>query len=75
VGGDVQKTGNILGAENPHIAVLYDAEHVMSLFCKDVVKLTPIHIVVLKYQFLYWVFGSRSMHYPYLQYLQSAPKN
>jgi hypothetical protein len=60
--GDVQNVGHILAVRNPNIAVLHGAEHVVSSFCKDVTKLTPIHIVVLKYRFMYHVFGSGSMH-------------
>lgn len=70
--GDVQKAGKLLAARNPRIAVLHGAEHVVSLFCKDVAKLTPIHIVVLKYRFLYRVFGSGSMHRPYAVFQKAA---
>ena len=45
--GDVQKAGRILAAINPRITVLHGAEHVVSLFCKDVAKLTPIKVVIL----------------------------
>ena len=51
--GDVQKAGRILAATNPRITVLHGAEHVVSLFCKDVAKLTPIKVVILKYKFLH----------------------
>lgn len=69
---DVQKAGKILAGRNPRIAVLHGAEHVVSLFCKDVAKLIPIHIVVLKYRFLYRVFGSGSMHRPYALFIKCA---
>jgi hypothetical protein len=35
-------------------------------------KLTPIHIVVLNYRFLYQVFGSGSMHQPYTVFTKYA---
>jgi hypothetical protein len=47
-------------------------EHVVALFCKDVAQLTPIHIVILKYRFLYRVFGSGSMHCPHALFKQKA---
>ncbi len=70
--GDVQKAGRILAAVNPRITVLHGAEHVVSLFCKDVAKLTPIKVVILKYKFLYRVFGSGSMHRPYAVFIKCA---
>jgi hypothetical protein len=70
--GDVQKAGRILAAINPRITVLHGAEHVVSLFCKDVAKLTPIKVVILKYKFLYRVFGSGSMHRPYAVFTKCA---
>ena len=70
--GDVQKAGRILAAINPRITVLHGAEHVVSLFCKDVAQLTPIKIVILKYKFLYRVFGSGSMHRPYAVFTKCA---
>jgi hypothetical protein len=70
--GDVQKAGRILAAINPRITVLHGAEHVVSLFCKDVAKLTPIKVVILKYKFLYRVFGSGSMHRPYAVFSKCA---
>jgi hypothetical protein len=44
----------------------------VSLFCKDVAKLTPINIVVLKYKFLHHVFGSGSMYIPYTVFMRCA---
>ena len=70
--GDVPKAGRILAAINPRITVLHGAEHVVSLFCKDVAKLTPIKVVILKYKFLYRVFGSGSMHRPYAVFSKCA---
>jgi hypothetical protein len=63
---DVQKAGKLLAAQN--------AEHVVLLFCKDVAKLTPIHIVVLKCGFLYQVLAVHQYTSP-VQSLQSAPKD
>jgi hypothetical protein len=68
----------LLAAHNPRIAVLHGVEHVVSLFCKDVAKLTPIHIVVLKDTvFLYQSFGSGSMHNqgPYAVFTKHVSKS
>ena len=59
------KAGKCVQHMYPRITVIHGSEHVISLFCKDVLSLPPIQAVVEKYKFIYNVFGNGQRHMPY----------
>lgn len=62
---NVQKAGDILAATYPRIEVLHGAEHVVSLFFRDVFALPEFALFNKIRIKIYSVFGSGSMHLPY----------
>lgn len=62
---NVQKAGEILAAKFPRITVVHGAEHVVSLFFKDVAALTPMKTLIRIYKRAYRIFGAGAMHGPY----------
>ena len=62
---NVQKAGAIIGAHYPRITCLHGAEHVVSLFCSDISKLSAIKTFIRFYRRVYKWFGSGSHHSPY----------
>jgi hypothetical protein len=59
------KAGKCVELIYPRITVIHGSEHVISLFCKDVLSIPPIRAVVEKYKFIYNVFGNGQRHIPY----------
>ena len=62
---NVQKAGEVLAATYPRIEVLHGAEHVISLFFRDVFTLPEFNVFNKIRIKIYSVFGSGSMHLPY----------
>lgn len=62
---NVQKAGQLLAAKFPHISVIHGAEHVISLFYRDVFNLREFEILKRLNRLIYRYFGSGAMHSPY----------
>jgi hypothetical protein len=62
---NVQKSGEVLAAIFPRMTVLHGAEHVVSLFFRDVFKNKDLSLFIRITRMIYKVFGSGSMHGPY----------
>jgi hypothetical protein len=62
---NVQKAGQLLEARFPHISVIHGAEHVISLFYRDIFHLREFEILKKTNRHIYRCFGSGSMHSPY----------
>lgn len=62
---NVQKAGEVLAGHFPRISVVHGAEHVVSLFFKDVAALPPMKTLIRVYKQAYRVFGTCAMHAPY----------
>jgi hypothetical protein len=71
---NVQKAGSILQVMYPRTTVLHGAEHVVSLFFKDLSKLPQVQDQILRHRFIYRVFGSGSMHLPYALFHKQTRK-
>ena len=61
----MQKAGAILKARFPRISVLHGAEHVVSLFYKDIFTIPEFMLLKKFNRILYKFFSSGSMHLPY----------
>ena len=70
--GNVQKAGRVLRVHYPRITTLHGAEHVVSLFFKDVCSLPPIKHLIHQYKKIYSLFGSGSHHAPYAIFSKQA---
>jgi hypothetical protein len=68
----MSRAGEILQVEFPRITVLHGAEHVVSLFFKDVATLSPVHHQIIRHRYIYRVFGSGSMHSPFALFRRHA---
>jgi hypothetical protein len=64
--------GKLLQEIYPRITIIHGSEHVISLFCKDVLALPPIKVVVDKYRIIYSVFGNGQRHMPYSLFQQRS---
>ena len=62
---NVQKGGQVIQATYPRIEVLHGAEHVISLFFRDVFLIPEFKVFDLVCKKIYSVFGNGSMHLPY----------
>ena len=69
---NVQKAGEVIEALYPRCSVIQGAEHVVSLFFKDVSKLAEIKTLIVLYRKCYAVFGSGSMHSAYALFCKQA---
>jgi hypothetical protein len=72
----VQAAGACLELLFPRMSTIHGAEHVLSLFCKNLLEQTQIGHLVKIYQLLYRYFGSGSTHMSYAIFrTQSAAHN
>ncbi len=67
---NVQAAGNVIAEKYPGATVIQGSEHVLSLFCKDVLTLPSINSVIKKYKFIYSIFGNGRCHQPYAWFKQ-----
>jgi len=63
--GNVQKAGRSLEYLYPCMSVIHGCEHVISLFCQDLLKKTRMKMLVTIYWIIYATFGSGCKHTPY----------
>ena len=70
--GNVQMAGQFLSHHYPRVTVMHGAEHVLSLFFKDIAKLPPIKKVIDIYRLIYHLLGSGSHHAPYAIFWKHA---
>ena len=75
VASNVQKAGRILEGKNPRITVLHGAEHVMSLFYKDLFEIQEIKFLSEIAKRAYRVFGSGSRHLAYAIFQKQSKKH
>jgi len=69
---NVQKGGELLAIEFPRVTVMHGCEHVLSLFCSDLLKKTKVRLLVIIYRIIYRVFGSGSTHMAYAVFQKHA---
>ena len=69
---NVQKAGEVIQARYPRVTVLRGAEHVVSLFFKDVAKIKAIDKMIKQYKMIYHLFGSGAHHAPYAIFQRQA---
>jgi hypothetical protein len=69
---NVQKGGRIIEERHPQISCLHGAEHVVSLFFKDVSRLRFVRHLIVNYRRVYRVFGSGSMHAPHAIFMTNS---
>jgi hypothetical protein len=62
---NVQKSGKIMQVHYPRVMVLHGAEHVVSLFFKDLSNIQVVKHQIVRHRFIYRVFGYGAMHSPY----------
>jgi hypothetical protein len=55
---NVQKVGNIMQVHYPRVMVLHGAEHVVSLFFKDLSNIQDMKHQIVRHRFIYRIFGS-----------------
>lgn len=72
---NVQKAGKVLEAKNPRITVLHGAEHVISLFYKDLFEIPAMKFLSEITKRTYRVFGSGSRHLPYAIFQKYSKKH
>ena len=70
--GNMVLGGKCLAQCFPLVTVVHGSEHVLALFCKDVLNLPPIRALVHKYKFLYSIFGNGSCHAPYALFMENC---
>ena len=70
--GNVQLSGEFLSHHYPRVTVMHGAEHVMSLFFKDLAKLPPVKKIINLYRLIYHFLGSGSHHGPYTIFQKHA---
>ena len=66
--GNVQNAGHLLKLDFPRTTVMHGAEHVMSLFFKDVAKIPQVKNVIKYYKNIYQLLGSGAHHLPYAMF-------
>ena len=69
---NVQKGGELLAIEFPRLTVMHGCEHVLALFCSDLLKKTKVRLLVVIYRIIYRVFGSGSTHMAYAVFQKHA---
>jgi hypothetical protein len=69
---NVQKAGKIVQVHYPRVMVLHGVEHVVSLFFKDLSNIQVVKHQIVRYCFIYRVFGSGAMHSPYALFQRHA---
>lgn len=69
---NVQKAGVCLEQLYPRLTTLHGCEHVVSLFCSDLIKKTRIKMLVTIYWKIYAFFGSGSSHMSYALFKHHA---
>jgi hypothetical protein len=62
---NVQKAGKIMQVHYPRVMVLHRAEHVVSLFFKDLSNIQVVKHHIMRHRVIYRVFESGAMHSPY----------
>jgi len=72
---NVQKAGQLLAELYPRISTIHGCEHVMSLFFSDLLRKTPLKVLVQLYWVLFGVFGSGSTHMSYAIFANQAYLN
>ena len=70
--GNVQKAGSLLQVRFPHTYTFHGAEHVVSLFFKDIASLEPVFKLILEEKKLYSVFVSGSNHSAFAPFSKQA---
>jgi hypothetical protein len=56
----------------PRVMVLHGAEHVVSVFFKDLSNIQVVKHQIVRHHFIYRVFGSGAMHSPYAIFQRHA---
>jgi hypothetical protein len=69
---NVQNAGNIMQVHYPRVMVLHGAEHVVSLFFKDLSNIQVVKHHIVRHHFIHHVFGSGAMHSPYALFQRHA---
>jgi hypothetical protein len=69
---NVQKSGKVMQVQYPRVMVLHGAEHVVSLFFKDLFNIQVLKHRIVRHRFIYRVFGSGAMHSPYALFQRHA---
>jgi hypothetical protein len=69
---NVQKAEKIMQVHYPRVMVLHGAEHVVSLFFKDLYNIQVVKHHIVRHRFIYRVFGSGAMHSPYVLFQRHA---
>jgi len=67
-----QKGGELLSLVYPRVTVMHGCEHILSLFCSDLLKKTKVQLLVVVYRIIYRVFGSGSTHMAYAVFKKHA---
>ena len=62
---NVQKAGELLEIYFPRMSTIHGSEHVLSLFCQDLLRNTNLKILLRIYWIVYSVFGSGQHHMSY----------
>jgi hypothetical protein len=69
---NVQKAGVIMQVHYPRVVVLHGADHVVSLLFKDLSNIKVVKHQIVRYRFIYRVFGSGTMHSLYYIFQRHA---
>ena len=69
---NVQKGASIIAAHRPMMFTMHGAEHVVSLFFSDLMKIWQLHLFQQGYCHVYRLFGSGSMQQCYAIYPKMA---
>jgi hypothetical protein len=69
---NVQKAGKIMQVRYPLVMVLHGAEHVVSLFFKDLSNIQVVKHQIVRHCYIYRVLGSGAMHSPYALFQRQA---
>jgi hypothetical protein len=68
----VQNAGKIMQVPYPRVMVLHGAEHVVSLFFKDLSNIQVVKHHIVRHRFIYRVFRSGAIHSPYALFQRHA---
>lgn len=69
---NVVKAGQCIMQRFPKVTLIHGAEHVLNLFCKDVLCLSRIRHLLSKYRFIYSIFGSGMSHKAYSIFMKQS---
>jgi hypothetical protein len=67
-----QLAGTLLQELYPRITIMHGCEHILSLFCSDLLNKTKIKTLVQVYKIIYKVFGTGSTHMAYAHFKNYA---